>query len=185
MRGGRNGKVALVGKNPPANAGDLGLISGLERSPGGRHDNPLQYSCPENSMDRGAWWAMAHRVSKSQTWLKWLSTHYKLYADNFPQLRGLAAYVVQESTKHMSYSKACFILFNFWDLFFLHSSQVCFLVRCMCAKSFQLCPTLCNPMDCSPPGSSVHRILQARILEWVAISYSRGAPQPRDLTCIS
>ena len=48
MRGGRNGKVALVGKNPPANAGDLGLISGLERSPGGRHDNPLQYYCMEN-----------------------------------------------------------------------------------------------------------------------------------------
>ena len=76
-------------------------------------------------------------------------------------------------------------LFLFWDLFFLHSSQVCFPVRCMCAKSFQLCPILCNPMDCSPPGSSVHRIVQARILEWVAISYSRGAPQPRDLTCIS
>ena len=42
------------------------------------------------------------------------------------------------------------------------------------------CLTLCNLMDCSPPGSSVHRILQARILEWVAISSSRGSPQPRD-----
>ena len=39
----------------------------------------------------------------------------------------------------------------------------------------QLCPTLCNPVDCSPPGSSVHGILQARILEWVAISFSRGS----------
>ena len=38
----------------------------------------------------------------------------------------------------------------------------------------QLCPTLCDPMDCSPLGSSVHEILQARILEWVAISFSRG-----------
>ena len=37
---------------------------------------------------------------------------------------------------------------------------------CVCAKSPQLCPTFCDPMDCSPPGSSVHRILQARILEW-------------------
>ena len=37
------------------------------------------------------------------------------------------------------------------------------------------CPTLCNPMDCSPPGSSVHGILQTRILEWVAISFSRGS----------
>ena len=42
----------------------------------------------------------------------------------------------------------------------------------------QLCPTLCNPMDCSPPGSSVHRILQARILEWLAIPFSRGFPDP-------
>ena len=46
----------------------------------------------------------------------------------------------------------------------------------------QLCPTLCDPMDCSPPGSSVHGILQARILEWVAIPFSRGSSQPRDWT---
>ena len=44
----------------------------------------------------------------------------------------------------------------------------------------QSCLTLCDPMDCSPPGSSVHGILQARILEWVAISFSRGSSQPRD-----
>ena len=43
----------------------------------------------------------------------------------------------------------------------------------------------CDPMDCSPPGSSVHGILQARILEWAAISSSRGSPPPRDQTCIS
>ena len=49
----------------------------------------------------------------------------------------------------------------------------------------QSCPTLCNPVDCSPPGSSVHRILQARILEWVAISFSRGSSQPRDGTQVS
>ena len=52
-----------------------------------------------------------------------------------------------------------------------------FLLQCMKVKSesevAQLCPTLCNPMDCSPPGSSVHGILQARILECVAISFSR------------
>ena len=46
-------------------------------------------------------------------------------------------------------------------------------------KSLQLCPTLCNPMDCSPPGSSVHGILQARILEWVAMPSSRGSFPPR------
>ena len=52
-------------------------------------------------------------------------------------------------------------------------------------KVTQLCPTLCDPTDCSPPGSSVHGILQARILEWVAISFSRGSSWPRGWTRIS
>ena len=49
----------------------------------------------------------------------------------------------------------------------------------------QSCPTLRNPMDCSPPGSSVHGILQARILEWVAIPFFRGSSQPRGRTRVS
>ena len=57
--------------------------------------------------------------------------------------------------------------------------------RCVCAKLFQSCSTLCDPMDYNPPGSSVHGILQARILEWVAMSSSRGSSQPRDWTWIS
>ena len=48
----------------------------------------------------------------------------------------------------------------------------------------QLCLTLCEPIDCSPPGSSVHGILQAEILEWVAIPFSRESSQPRDQTWI-
>ena len=55
----------------------------------------------------------------------------------------------------------------------------------LCAKLLQSCLTLCNPVDCSPPGSSVHRILQARILEWVLIPFSRGFSQPKDQTWIS
>ena len=54
-------------KNPPANAGDLGSIPGSGKSPGERNGNPLQYSCLENSMDRGAWRATAHRVAQSPT----------------------------------------------------------------------------------------------------------------------
>ena len=53
---------------------------------------------------------------------------------------------------------------------------------CVRAQSLQSCLTLCNPMDCSPPGSSVHGILQARILEWVAMSSSRGSSPLRDQT---
>ena len=59
---------------------------------------------------------------------------------------------------------------------------------CVLCPVAQLYPALCNPMDCSPPGCSVDGIFQARILEWVAISSSRGSSQPRDrirVSCIS
>ena len=49
----------------------------------------------------------------------------------------------------------------------------------------QSCPTLCDPMGCSLPGSSVHGIFQAIVLEWIAISFSRGSSQPRDRTWVS
>ena len=64
--------MALVVKNPPANAGDIraaGSIPGLGRSPGGGNGNPLPYSCLGNPMDRGAWQAAAHRVTKNWTQL--------------------------------------------------------------------------------------------------------------------
>ena len=54
-------------KEPTCNAGDLGSIPGPERSPGEGHGNPLQYSCLENPMDRGAWRAIVHGVAKSRT----------------------------------------------------------------------------------------------------------------------
>ena len=67
----------LVVKNPPANAGDerdVGSIPESGRSPGGGQGNPLQYSCLENPMNRGAWWATVHGVTQSRTQLKRLST---------------------------------------------------------------------------------------------------------------
>ena len=65
-------------KNPPAPAGDTGLsglIPGLERSPGAGNGNPLQYSCLEDSMDRGAWWATVQVVSEESDTIKQLSKH--------------------------------------------------------------------------------------------------------------
>ena len=59
-----------------------------------------------------------------------------------------------------------------------------YLSICCCLVS-QSCPILCHPMDCSLPGSSIHGISQARTLEWVAISFSRGSSWPRDRTCVS
>ena len=70
--------VALVVKNPHASAADIrdsGSILGLGRSPGGGHDNPLQYSCLENPIDRGAWRDTAYGVARSRTQLKRLCTH--------------------------------------------------------------------------------------------------------------
>ena len=55
---------------------------------------------------------------------------------------------------------------------------------CVCPVA-QSCPAPCDPMDCSPPGSSVHGIRQARVLEWAAVSFSRGSSRPRDRTCTS
>ena len=69
--------MVLVVKNPPANAGDIkdmASIPGLGISPGGGHDNLLQYSCLENSMDRGTGKATVHGVTKNQTRLNQLST---------------------------------------------------------------------------------------------------------------
>ena len=57
--------------------------------------------------------------------------------------------------------------------------RACHICTC-CPSVTQSCPTLCDPVDCSPPGSSVHGILQARILEWVAVPSSRGSSQPRN-----
>ena len=62
--------VSVV-KNPPAMVGDtrvMGSVPGSGRSPGGGNGNPLQYSCLENPMDRGAWWATVHGATKSRTW---------------------------------------------------------------------------------------------------------------------
>ena len=63
-------QLSLMVKNPPANAGDIRDVRSspvLGRSPGGGHGNPLQYSCLENPLDRGDWWARVHSITKSPT----------------------------------------------------------------------------------------------------------------------
>ena len=68
----RASQVVLVVEYPSVNAGDIrdsGLVPRMGRSLGGGHGNPLQYSCLENPMDRGAWWATVHGITKSRTWL--------------------------------------------------------------------------------------------------------------------
>ena len=92
-------QVVLMVQSLHANAGDItdmGSTPGSGRSPGGGHGNPPQYCCPENPMDRGAWKAMIHRVSKSQTWLKQLNT-YISYLSLYPQPRAWALAIAEVS----------------------------------------------------------------------------------------
>ena len=71
------------------------------------------------------------------------------------------------------------------NLYSYQQGFYCLSFSAVHAKSFQLCLTFCNPVDCSPPSSSVHGILQARILEWVAMPFSRGSSPLRDWTHVS
>ena len=100
--------MVLVVKNPTAHAGnirDAHSVPGLGRSPGGGHGNPLHYSCLENPRDRGAWWATVHGVTKSQTWLMWLSTRAHMHNVN--------AMEVVVCTQHIQV-----VLFGtFWNIF--------------------------------------------------------------------
>ena len=93
---------------PPASAGDIrdsGLIPGLGRSPGGGHDNPLQCSCLENPTDREAWKATVHRVTKSRTQLKRLSTRaqaqWRLSGWGSDGIRSFISRVQQKSRKSL------------------------------------------------------------------------------------
>ena len=120
-------------KNQPAKAGDTGSIPGSERSPGEENDNPLQYSCLENSMDRGAWRATVHEIAAAAAGLPFLSP-------------------MHESERESEVAQSCL--------------------------------TLSDPMDCSLPGSSVHGMSQARVLEWGTIAFSAMRLQKSQI-CLS
>ena len=78
------------------------------------------------------------------------------------------------------------IVFHFFSLLLYHLNwNLSYILCLLCAKSLQSCPALCSPMDWSPPGSSVHGILQARILERVVVPITRGSSQPREQTHVS
>ena len=83
------------------------------------------------------------------------------------------------------YGKKCIFKKCFWNNYLCIYNKLIWISVCMHAQVLQLCPTLCNPMNCSPPGSLVHGIFQARILEWVTMPSSRGSSWPRDQTHIS
>ena len=159
-----NSQVALVVNDLPGNAEyirNTGWIPGSRRSPEGGHANPLQFPCLETPMDRGAWPAVVHRVMKSRSWLKQLGTH----ACAIGVLESKSGQIFFYKGPHSTY-------FWLWSLLQL-------------VLSAQLCPVLCDPLECLLPDSTILGILQARTLEWVVISSSRGSSQPRDQTQVS
>ena len=86
--------------------------------------------------------------------------------------------------------KSLLLLYSFSNQLFpkLHKDGMGFMKDCVfleCVLSLQLCLTLCNPLEYSPPGFSVHGILQARTLQWIAMPSSRGSSQPRNWTWVS
>ena len=143
---------------------------------GEENGTPLQYSCLEYPRDGGAWWATIYGVAQSRTRLKWLSSSsiFILVYESFFTIvslrmvcrkQNLSALPVELEGKDRGNQ----IPFN--------SSWVY-----SCAR---LCRTLCDSLDCSPPGSSVHGILQARVLQWVAFFFSGEASPPRGSTHVS
>ena len=128
------------------NAGDSSLIPGLGRSPGEGNSSPLQYSCLENSMDRGARWT---------TW-------------------GCKELEMTELLIHTrKQRKELKLVQNFEYFIWRHREK--FKYKKVKVLVAWLCPTLCDPMDCNLPGSSIQGIFQTRILERVAIPFSWGS----------
>ena len=179
-------------KNLPENAEDVGSIPGWGRSPGKGNDNPLQYSWLENTKDKGAWWSIVHG-QESQTQLSRVSNNNSLYKG---QIHG-CSHTGTCAQKGLTVGlRLCCHHLEIHNNFWTRSSTFLFWPglhkllagpvyaglssRCTCAKLLQLCPTLCHPMDSSPPDSSVHGILQSRTLEWVAMPSSRTPSWPRD-----
>ena len=146
-----------VGKKSACNEGDLGSIPGSGRSPGEGKGYPLQYSSLENSMDCSPW---SHRVGHD--WVTFtftfsLTTHVGL------SFTGPLSIVVLPKFQSVSPTLSLKVHYPPAD----GSTAAT-------AKLLQSCPTLCDPIDGSPTGSPVPGILQARILEWVAMALSNA-----------
>ena len=128
-------------------------------------------------------WGTTRLFSKAAALFSFLSAVHE--GTNFS--KSLPALVLIRLFNSRTLSGAKWYLIVVLICIFLMTNDVEHLFTCLlcCARSLQSCLILYNPMDCSLPGSSVHEILQTRILEWVAISFSRGSAPSRDRTDVS
>ena len=164
--------VAPDGIKFTCNARDSGSIPRPGRSPGGGSGNPLQHSCLENPMDRGARRATVRGVAKSQTRLS--NENNKNPREAAVMMLGLPP--VTHSSPELPLHSPTTAAVPTCDVDLLVSAKT----DAVSAQALRHV-RLCDPVDRSPPGSSVHGILQARTLEWVAISSFRESSRPRDL----
>ena len=153
--------VGSDSKQSACNIRDLGSTPGLGRSPGGGQGNPFRYSCLENPQGQRSLVGYSSWGHKKSDTTEWLRTHKM----------GIKRHRAKKETEEtqVRFQGNLKMQQHTW-----HWNEVA-----------QSCPTLCDPMDCSPPGSSIHGIFRARVLEWVAISFSRGSSRPRDWTQVS
>ena len=145
---------------------EAGSISGLERSAGGGHGNALQSSCLKNPWtEEPGDGSPQHHTELDRTATTY---HARCIRHHFNQIFQFSKQLEVSLNSDPSYIADGNIQWG-----------VCVCV-CVCVLVAQSCLTLCNPMNCSVPGSSNHGILQARMLEWETIPFSRGSSQPRD-----
>ena len=181
-----------VVKNPPANAGDardVDSIPGSGRSPGGGNGNLLRYSCLENSNGQRSLVGYSPRGHTESDTTEHTLTHTHTGHEDSNGSRFLHIFCTGRGARRLhggsDTRQQC--------LPHAHTTaptlglapagqsgiETPHLLLCVYSVTHS-CLTLCDPMDCSPPGSSVHGILQARTLEWVAVPFSRASSQPRD-----
>ena len=146
--------------------------------------SPLAFN-PSQHQGLFQWVSSSHQVAKvlelQHSSFQWILSVYFL-VDHFLCARELLKWPTWIITFNSQNNPMKYYYYHFRfideEIWSKYVSQAHKNTACMCAKSIQSCPTLWDPMDCSPPGSSVHRILQARILEWVAEPSSRGSSNP-------
>ena len=143
----------------------------------------INHTCPDLH-DPASSWLKLRPPASPQNASGWRSAHEFFFVINLRYYLFCFNSLIFQANK-MGHNKALSLIVEAQSSL-NHYIYVCV---CVCVSKWvlvaQLCLTLCNPMDYSPPGSSVHEIFQPRTLEWDAISFSRGSSQPRDQTWVS